>query len=246
MSAALEAGLASAAPDLVDGFARENLPPRELWPDFLLDRPEFRYPAQMNCVAELLDRWAASGQGGRACLRSGDEAWSYAELGERVNRIAEVLTRRFGLVPGGRVLLRAPNTPMMVAAYLAVIKAGGIAVATMPLLRARELAYMIGKARIGVALCDHRLLDELRAAQAMQPGLRAVVAMGGEGGDDLVALMRQRDGTVRRLSEPERRCVPDRLHVGLDGRTEGHDALPPRHAGGLRRVWAARAAGAAG
>ena len=78
-----------------------------------------------------------------------------------MNRIANVLARRFGMVPGNRVLLRAPNTPMMVAAYLAVIKAGGIAVATMPLLRARELAYIIDKARIKLALCDHRLLAEL-------------------------------------------------------------------------------------
>ena len=186
--------MASAAPDLVDGFAREHLPPRELWPNLLLDRPEFHYPAEMNCVSELLDRWVASGHGDRKCLRSGDDAWTYADLAERVNRIAAVLTRRLGLVPGGRVLLRAPNTKMMVAAYLAVIKAGGIAVATMPLLRGRELAYIIGKARIGITLCDHRLLDDLYAAQAMQPGLHTVVPMGGDDAEDLTALMRHETG----------------------------------------------------
>ena len=194
MGAELEAGVAPAAPDLADDFAREHLPPRETWPDLLLERPEFDYPARMNCVSELLDGWVASGHGGRPCLLSGAAAWTYADLTERVNRIAEVLTRRLGLVPGGRVLLRAPNTPMMVAAYLAVIKAGGIAVATMPLLRGRELAYMIGKACIGIALCDHRLLDDLYAAQVRQPGLHTVVSMGGEGGDDLTALMRHETG----------------------------------------------------
>ncbi len=194
MGAELEAGVASASPDLTDDFAREHLPSREMWPDLLLGRPEFAYPAQMNCVSELLEAWVASGNGDRACLRSGAATWTYAELADRVNRIAEVLTRRLGLVPGGRVLLRAPNTPMMVAAYLAVIKAGGIAVATMPLLRGRELAYMIGKARIGIALCDHRLLDDLYAAQAMQPGLHTAVPMGGEGAEDLTALMRHETG----------------------------------------------------
>ena len=82
-----------------------------------------------------------------------------------MNRIANVLTRQLGMIPGNRVLLRAPNTPMMVAAYLAVIKAGGIAVATMPLLRAKELTTIIDKARIALALCDHRLTADLRTAQ---------------------------------------------------------------------------------
>ena len=83
-----------------------------------------------------------------------------------MNRIANVLTRDLGLVPGNRVLLRAPNSPMMVAAYLAVIKAGGVVVATMPLLRAKEIAYPLDKAKIALALCDHRLADEMEKARA--------------------------------------------------------------------------------
>ena len=96
----------------------------------------------------------------------------------RVNRIANVLTRQLGMIRGNRVLLRAPNTPLMVAACLAVIKAGGIAVATMPLLRARELGTIIDKARVTLALCDHRLLTDLEIARQTRSGLR-VVAMGG-------------------------------------------------------------------
>lgn len=174
----------------VDTFARDNLPPRAEWPDLLLDDPAFQYPEHLNCVAELLDRWVEAGQGGRPCMRSPTEAWTYADLANRVNRIAAVLTGACGLRPGGRVLLRAPNTPMMVAAYLAVIKAGGIAVATMPLLRARELSYIVGKARIGLAVCDHRLLAELQAV----PGLTRIVPMGGAGTDDLLALMTGESG----------------------------------------------------
>lgn len=177
----------------VDPFARDNLPPREQWPDLLLDRPEFQHPERLNCVTALLDDWLARGHGTAPCLRSPAEAWTYAGLADRVNRIAAVLTGRFGLRPGGRVLLRAPNTPDMVAAYLAVIKAGGIAVATMPLLRARELAYMLGKARIGIAVCDHRLLAELEAARPAAPGLR-IIPMGGDGRDDLTALMQGATG----------------------------------------------------
>jgi 2-aminobenzoate-CoA ligase len=162
----------------VDGFARENLPPREEWPQFSFDLPQLRYPARLNAAVELLDRRIEAGHGERPCLISATESLTYRQLGERVNRIANVLTRDLGLVLGNRVLLRGPNSPMMVAAYLAVIKAGGIAVGTMPLLRARELAYPITKAKVALALCDARLADELEKARALAPVLARVTYWG--------------------------------------------------------------------
>jgi len=129
----------------VDTFARDNLPPREQWPEFKFDLPELQYPERLNCVTQWIDRWVEAGQGGRPCLFSPAETLTYAQLHERVNRIANVLTRDLGLVPGNRVLLRGPNNPMMVAAYFAVIKAGGVAVATMPLLRATA-TYALSRA----------------------------------------------------------------------------------------------------
>ncbi|HKF62712.1 MAG TPA: benzoate-CoA ligase family protein [Dongiaceae bacterium] len=173
----------------VDGFIRDRLPPAEQWPVLLLDRPEFRYPDRLNCVSELLDRWVEQGKGERPCLISPNESLSYGQLAERVNRIANILTQRFGLLPGNRVLLRAANNPMLVAVYLAVMKAGGIAVATMPLLRARELAYPIEKARIRLAVCDARLGEEMEKARALAPALERILYFGGEGEDDLLRLM---------------------------------------------------------
>jgi 2-aminobenzoate-CoA ligase len=173
----------------LDTFARDNLPPRADWPDFLFSLPELKYPERMNCVTELLDRWIASGHGDRPCLISPVESLNYAQLAERVNRIANALVRDLGLVAGHRVLLRGPNSPMMVAAYLAVIKAGGVVVATMPLLRAKEIAYPIGKAKIRLALCDHRLADEMEKARPLAPDLRRVVYWGGGAADALEALM---------------------------------------------------------
>ena len=161
-----------------DSFARDNLPPRESWPDLRLEEAGLAYPERLNCVAELLDRHIAEGRGGRTAVIANDLHWSYADLAERVNRIANVLTRDLGLVSGNRVLLRAGNTPMMVAAYLAVLKAGGIAVATMPMLRAGELAYPLRKAKIALALCDHRLTAELEGAKTQVPELARIVAFG--------------------------------------------------------------------
>ena len=173
-----------------DSFARDNLPPRESWPDLRLEEAGLAYPERLNCVAELLDRHIAEGRGGRTAVIANDLHWSYADLAERVNRIANVLTRDLGMVSGNRVLLRAGNTPMMVAAYLAVIKAGGVAVATMPMLRAGELAYPLRKARIALALCDHRLTAELESARAQVPELARIVAFGSDG-SELEALMAQ-------------------------------------------------------
>ncbi len=173
----------------VDTFARDNLPPREQWPEFRFDLPELQYPDRLNCVTHWVDRWVAAGEGARPCLLSPTESLTYAELNERINRIANVLTRDLGFVPGGRVLLRAPNNPMMVAAYFAVIKAGGVVVATMPLLRAKELSYPLAKAKISLALCDARLADEMEKARAQSAELKRVVYWGSTAPDALEVLM---------------------------------------------------------
>jgi 2-aminobenzoate-CoA ligase len=173
----------------VDTFARDNLPPRAQWPQFRFDLPELLYPERINCAVELLDRWVAAGAGDRPCLIAPSESLTYAQLAERVNRIANVLTRDLNMVPGHRVLLRGPNSPMMVAAYLAVIKAGGVVVATMPLLRAKEIAYPLTKARIRLALCDHRLAEDMEKARALAGDLERVVYWGDGAANALETLM---------------------------------------------------------
>jgi 2-aminobenzoate-CoA ligase len=173
----------------LDTFVRDNLPPRAEWPDFLFTLPELDYPERLNCVSELLDRWVASGDGDRPCLITPGEQVSYSQVAERVNRIANVLARELGLVPGNRVLVRGPNSPMTVAISLAVIKAGGVLVATMPLLRAKELIYPIAKAKIRFALCDHRLAEEMEKARASAGELARVIYWGSDAPEALETLM---------------------------------------------------------
>ncbi len=174
-----------------DSFSRDNLPPSESWPTLDLAAAGLAYPERLNVVTELLDRHVAEARGERTAIISGELRWSYADLADRVNRIANVLVRDLGLVPGNRVLLRSANTPMMVAAYLAVLKAGGVAVATMPMLRAGELTYPIRKAKIALALCDAALVADLVAAQTQAPELARIVTWGGDAPDSLDPLMRQ-------------------------------------------------------
>jgi 2-aminobenzoate-CoA ligase len=178
-----------------DTFARDNLPPREQWPEFIFDLPELQFPAQLNCAAMLLDRQVAAGFEQRACIRAPGLLWTYADLLTHANRIAHVLVDEMGLVAGNRVLLRAANNPMLAACWFAVIKAGGIAVATMPLLRAKELVDIIDKAQVSHALCDARLADELRTAASRSRALAQINYFNGAGSGGLEALAASKPAT---------------------------------------------------
>ena len=185
----------------VDHFCRESLPPRELWPSMPYDGiPELAYPARLNCAAELLDKTVAAGHGARSVFHFAGARWTYAQLLETANRIARVLVEDLGVVPGNRVLLRGPNHPMLAACWFAVLKAGGVVVCTMPLLRARELTFVADKARIALALTDGRLAAECEQAMratgggAPREGAR-VVHFNCETPGSLEALMRGKPAT---------------------------------------------------
>ena len=164
----------------VDSFARDHLPPPHEWPELQFDLPELQFPEHLNCATELLDRRVAQGDGSRLCVQGAGVRWSYADLQAQANRIANLLVDDLALRPGHRVLLRGANSPMLAACWFAVVKAGGIAVGSMPLLRAKELAAIIDKAEVSHALCAASLAAELRAAQMQCRTLQYVVHFDGE------------------------------------------------------------------
>ena len=170
----------------VDTFARDRLPPRELWPEFRFDLPELDYPSRTNCAQVLLDDALSEGYARRIALLGEDREWSYARLAEQTGRLANVLVQDLGIVPGNRVLLRARNTPMLVCAWLAVVKAGAIAVTTMPMLRSKELAAIVERVGIDHALCQEDLTGELHTAAAAG-GLRCIRSWGGGELESLMA-----------------------------------------------------------
>jgi len=169
----------------VDTFTRENLPPRRQWPEFLFSLPELQYTPVLNCAAELLDRNVQAGNGDRRCIVTDSETWTYSDLLARSNQVARALVDEMGLVPGNRVLLRGPNNPWLVASWFGVIKAGGVAVTTMPLLRSGELETMVDIANVTMAICDHRFMEDLSAAA---PDGFQIFAYGGSDEDDLTTV----------------------------------------------------------
>jgi 2-aminobenzoate-CoA ligase len=164
----------------VDTFPRDHLPPPEQWPELRFELPELRYPDRLNCAAELIGHTRPERPAFRTA--SGD-LWTYGQLRARVDRIAHVLTTELGVVPGNRVLLRGPTTPWLAACWLAVLKAGAVAVTVLAQQRPHELSTMCEIARVSHALCDVRSVDDLVKAEIH--GLR-VTTYGGDAPDDLL------------------------------------------------------------
>jgi 2-aminobenzoate-CoA ligase len=158
-----------------DNFARANLPPAAQWPELIFELPELAYPPRLNCAAAFVDAHVATGHGDRTALIGAAGPVTYAQLLARANRIARVISEDMALPTGSRVLLRSGNNPALAACWLGVVKAGCIAVTTMPLLRERELSAIVRKAGIVAAFCDHALAGEMRLTRAACDGLKHVL-----------------------------------------------------------------------
>ena len=202
----------------VDTFTRDNLPPAELWPTLEFTLPELQYPDRLNAATALIDEPTARHGADRPALRTPDgTVWTYGQLLERSNQVARVLTEDHGIVPGNRVLLRGPNNPWLVAAWLGVLKAGGVVVTTMPMLRSPEVATLVRLTRPVLAITDHRFASEMDAAAA--PAGLPVLRYGSADAADLVQVSAAKDGTFANVAT----AADD---VALLGPTSGTTGAP--------------------
>ncbi|MCQ4632993.1 benzoate-CoA ligase family protein [Shinella sp. CPCC 100929] len=203
----------------VDTFTRDNLPPPQEWPDFLLDG--FDYPDRLNAAVELTDAMVAKGVGDRTALIGNGRRRTYKELSDWTNRLAHALVENYGVKPGNRVLIRSANNPAMVACWLAATKAGAVVVNTMPMLRAGELTKIVDKAEISLALCDTRLMDEMIACAKDSRHLKQVVGFDGTANHDAELDRIALDKPVRFDAVPT-----GRDDVALLGFTSGTTGVP--------------------
>ncbi|MBO1267929.1 AMP-binding protein [Arthrobacter cavernae] len=201
----------------VDTFTRDHLPPANTWPALEFTLPELQYPERLNAAAVLIDDAVAEHGADRPALRTPDgTVWTYGELLQRSNQVAQVLTEDYGVVPGNRVMLRGPNNPWIVAAWLGVLKAGAVVVTTMPMLRSSEVATLIELTRPAVAISDHRFMDELNAGAGDDV---AVLSYGSDDAGDLIARCAAKSGefaTVQTAADD----------VALLGPTSGTTGVP--------------------
>jgi 2-aminobenzoate-CoA ligase len=162
----------------VDTFVRDRLPPAEAQPEFRFDLPELQYPERLNAAVELIDRHDPR----RVAVLNDAGSWSYGQMRSLSDRIARLLVEEEGLVPGNRVLLRGPNGAMLFAAWLGVLKAGGVAVATMPILRAGEIATILDRAQVSHAIVDDRCLEDYDIGAAQAGTVRSLLTYRGDAG----------------------------------------------------------------
>lgn len=165
-----------------DTFARDNLPPKDQWPDFLLE--DFPYPERLNVGVALTGAMVEKGFGDHIALIGNGRQRTYKELDDWTNRLAHALVEDYGVKPGNRVLIRSANNPAMVACWLAATKAGAVVVNTMPLLRAGELSQIVDIAEVEFALCDHRMMDEIVACGKTSKFLKTIVSFDGTANHD--------------------------------------------------------------
>ncbi|UKA56279.1 AMP-binding protein [Arthrobacter sp. FW305-BF8] len=201
----------------VDTFTRDHLPPANLWPALEFPLPELQYPERLNAAVALIDSAVVEHGADRPALRTPDgTVWTYAELQQRANQVAQVLTEEHGVVPGNRVLLRGPNNPWIVAAWLGVLKAGAVVVTTMPMLRSTEVASLIRLTKPVVAISDHRFIAELAAAAGEDV---TVLAYGSDDDGDLTARCAAKSGQFNAVDT----AADD---VALLGPTSGTTGVP--------------------
>lgn len=165
-----------------DRYVADRLPPADQLPEFRFDLPSLHYPERLNAAVELLDRVVAEGDGGRVAVRNDAGTWTYAELKDLSDRLARLLIEEEGLVPGNRVLLRGPNSMFLYAAWFAVLKAGGVLVTTMPMLRGGEIATLVSQAQVRHAIVDRACLDDFHAAEREVGKLPSVLIYAGDTG----------------------------------------------------------------
>ncbi|WP_170303912.1 AMP-binding protein [Sphingosinicella humi] len=162
----------------IDTFVRDRLPPPEQQPEFLFDLPELRYPERLNAAVELIDK---NDPDALAVLNDAG-TWTYGEMRALSDRIARLLVEEEGLVPGNRVFMRGPNNAMLFACWLGILKAGGIVVATMPILRSGEIATVLERAQVSHAIVDARCLADYTPAAEKTGLVRSLLTYDGDAG----------------------------------------------------------------
>jgi 2-aminobenzoate-CoA ligase len=204
-----------------DSFVRDQLPSPDQWPQYRFDLPELQFPSQLNAVERLLDQAVSDkGWANAIMLRSAPRNFTYRQAQAVVNRISAYLIEDCQLIPGNRVLLRGPNSVGMALCWLAVVKAGLVAVGTMPLLRAKELSEIIRKSEPALALCDGQWLEELRLAHEQTPSkMGRVICFNSQGDQDLGQLCASKSGDFQA-------CPTLATDIAMMAFTSGTTGLP--------------------
>ncbi len=129
----------------------------------------------MNAADEIIGRPLAHGLGDQAAILCSERTISYAQLNAEVNRHGNAL-KALGIARGARVLFLMDDSPELVAAYLATLRIGAVAVALNVRLAPRDLRFVIEDSACGAIFVDAHFLDLYEsAAEGLSAPPRVIV-----------------------------------------------------------------------
>ncbi len=135
---------------------------------------------------------------GQTALVHGERSWTYRQLNERANRLANHL-RAAGVVRGDRILFHSENTPAFVELSVAAARIGAIVAALNWRLNAEELRYCIDLVAPRMALVSQRMQPAFQAADEgrtpkLSFGSDYEAALAGAAADEPPAVAEPEDG----------------------------------------------------
>ncbi|MEM2464520.1 MAG: acyl-CoA synthetase [Candidatus Bathyarchaeia archaeon] len=140
-------------------------PPKELWPIIKLDFPEAKnWPQKLNIAEILVDENVRLGRGGKTAILHENQVITYGELQLNVNRFGNAL-KSLGMEIGDRIVICLPNIPEFVISHLAIQKIGCVSVPIHPLLRAKEISYIVNNCEAKAIISGSQIIGELEKSR---------------------------------------------------------------------------------
>jgi len=155
------------------------LPPKELWPEYIVPEEFADTPDELNLADFLLDRHVREGRGGNPAIKFMDQTVTYAQLQEMVNKFGNSL-KDSGVESQDRVGIRLVNSIQALVAIFAIEKIGAVPVPTSPLWSGEEVAFVANNAEMRFFIVNAPLMPPVEQAKPNFKFGTKVITIGGK------------------------------------------------------------------
>jgi benzoate-CoA ligase len=134
-------------------------------------------PREYNAAVDLIGRNLAAGRGDKVAFIDDQGECTYAQLAERVDRVANVL-HGLGIRREERIAIALLDTCDWPAVFLGAIKAGIVPVAMNTLLTPADYEYQLRDSRSQALFVSEPLLEKFKGIEKRCPDLKHIVVQG--------------------------------------------------------------------
>jgi len=160
-------------------ISEKYLPPKDMWPEYVVPQEFADTPEQVNLADFLVDRHVREGRGNNIAIKFMDKQFTFAQLQGMVNKFGNSL-KAVGVESQDRVGLRLVNSPQAVATVFAIEKIGAIPVPTSPLWSKDEVAFVANNAEMKFFVVNAPLMPPVEEAKPNFEFGTKVIVIGGE------------------------------------------------------------------